>query len=379
MLGFRPVARFVSLSVKCQSRLAQSCLSIIHTGIQMMPIERRTARRGAPPQQAGDTWAIVLAAGEGTRLRSLTMDAGGDSVPKQFCALRSGPSLLHETLRRAEAVVDPSRVCTIVAQQHGRWWVPALAGSFRGNVIVQPQNRGTANGILLALWCVLERDPAANVVVLPSDHYVGDEPTLCAGIRRSLHALRARDAEIVLLGVAPEEIDSDLGYIVPGQRSVGVPVSVRKFVEKPAAREARALIEEGALWNVFILAARARSLLDLVRGRNAAIVEQMRAAWQLDARSPLTNSALTELYRGLPTLDFSRDVAAGRESSLSVLHVPSCGWSDLGTPERVAKVLMRPVAERASFLRSSTALSLEEGFLRRQAMSERAQRTAAAP
>ncbi len=344
----------------------------------MMPIERRT-RRGAAPGRAGDAWAIVLAAGEGTRLRSLTTDAAGDSVPKQFCALRSGPSLLHETLRRAEAVADPSRVCTIVAQQHGRWWMPALAGSSRGNVIVQPQNRGTANGMLLALSCVLERDPSANVVVLPSDHYVCDEPTLCAGIQRSLRALRARDAEIVLLGVAPEEIDSDLGYIVPDQRSVGVPAGVRKFVEKPAAREARALIEEGALWNVFIVVARARSLLDLVRSRNAALVEQMQAAWRLDACAPSAASALTELYRGLPNLDFSRDVAAGRESSLSVLHVPPCGWSDLGTPERVAKALMRPVADRASLLRYSATLSLEESFQRRQAVPERAPRAAATP
>src|SRR5262245_3901959 len=32
-------------------------------------------------------WAIVLAAGEGTRLRSLTTMADGVPVPKQFCSL----------------------------------------------------------------------------------------------------------------------------------------------------------------------------------------------------------------------------------------------------------------------------------------------------
>lgn len=40
-------------------------------------------------------WAVVLAAGDGTRLASLTSDDRGRSVPKQFCSLNGGGSLLH--------------------------------------------------------------------------------------------------------------------------------------------------------------------------------------------------------------------------------------------------------------------------------------------
>jgi len=344
----------------------------------MITIERRTSRARARSERAGETWAIVLAAGEGTRLRSLTTDAGGHGVPKQFCALRSGPSLLHEALRRAQAAVDPARVCTIVAQQHRRWWEPSLTAFPCANVVVQPQNRGTATGMLLALSCVLERDPLANVVVLPSDHFVRDEPTLTAAVHRSLRALRAREAEIVLLGVTPDEIDSELGYIVPTREADAAPAGVRRFVEKPAPPEAYDLIAEGALWNVFIVAAHGRSLLNLIRRRDAALVEEMEAAWRFDAHAASAYSAVAELYRRLPSLDFSRDVAEGRESALSVLQVPPCGWSDLGTPERVAKALLRPVgsrAERASMLRiAAAALSLEERLGRRQVASPRVPR-----
>jgi hypothetical protein len=38
----------------------------------------------------GNTWAIVLAAGEGSRLRSLTTTALGVAIPKQFCSLKGG-------------------------------------------------------------------------------------------------------------------------------------------------------------------------------------------------------------------------------------------------------------------------------------------------
>jgi hypothetical protein len=41
----------------------------------------------------------------------------------------------------------------------------------------------------------------------------------------------------------------------------------------------------------------------------------------------------------LPTLDFSRDILMGEERLLRALPVPRCGWSDLGTPQRVAEAL----------------------------------------
>ncbi|HZF29241.1 MAG TPA: sugar phosphate nucleotidyltransferase [Gammaproteobacteria bacterium] len=347
----------------------------------MINVEHRAARRTAPPRLIGQTWAVVLAGGDGTRLRSLTADAGGQSVPKQYCSLRSGPSLLEEALVRAETVADRERVCTVVAAQHRRWWAPLLAGVPRHNVIAQPQNRGTANGMLLALSCVLDRDPLANVVVLPSDHCVRDETTLCSAVHRSLRSLRAREADVVLLGVAPEEADSELGYIVPSQRMSDAPVGVRKFVEKPPRREAAALIAAGALWNAFIVVAHALSLLDLLRAKDAALVERMRTAWRLDAQALSGYSAVAELYRTLPALDFSRDIAEGRESSLSVMQVPPCGWSDLGTPERIVKALRRPVAVDAHPpVLSAAALSLEERLRQRQAASiERVARCGAEP
>ncbi|HXW10704.1 MAG TPA: hypothetical protein VD737_08820, partial [Steroidobacteraceae bacterium] len=52
--------------------------------------------------------------------------------------------------------------------------------------------------------------------------------------------------------------------------------------------------------------------------------------------------AVTELYERLPDIDFSRHVLAGQEDFLRVVHVPACGWSDLGTPHRVAAALRSP-------------------------------------
>ena len=61
--------------------------------------------------------------------------------------------------------------------------------------------------------------------------------------------------------------------------------------------------------------------------------------------------ALSRLYGDLPTVDFSRDVLAHFPRKLRVIQVPHCGWTDLGTPKRVAATVRTadggsPTAER---------------------------------
>ncbi|HET6471036.1 MAG TPA: NTP transferase domain-containing protein, partial [Pseudomonadales bacterium] len=138
------------------------------------------------------TWAVVLAAGEGSRLHDLTTTSIGVAVPKQFCSLHGGPSLLQDALRRAQSVAPPERVCAIVASQHRPWWRDLTQVMPERNVIVQPHNRGTGIGILLPLLHVMARDPEARVVLLPSDHHVCDEGVLARALRSAVLELETR-------------------------------------------------------------------------------------------------------------------------------------------------------------------------------------------
>ena len=60
------------------------------------------------------------------------------------------------------------------------------------------------------------------------------------------------------------------------------------------------------------------------------------------------DEALLRLYRDLPAIDFSRHIATGQEHRLAVMAVPRCGWSDLGTPHRLAQTLARQPRRSAS-------------------------------
>jgi mannose-1-phosphate guanylyltransferase len=266
--------------------------------------------------------------------------------------LSGGQSLLEDAMVRAQSQVAAERVCAIVAQQHHRWWssVDAVSALPRGNLIVQPRNRGTAIGILYSLVHILSQDPEAQVLLLPSDHYVADEATL----QRSLAAARAHVVRCpdqpMLLGLHPDEPDSELGYVIPGPTDAFGGRTVARFVEKPELPVAAQIVRAGGLWNTFIIAASARALLNLFLPRFASIVMEMQVIVSnaLQHQTASGWPAIVDMYTRLPDLDFSRDLLEGRESSLRVLPVPACGWSDLGTPHRVGETLRRLPGERST-------------------------------
>jgi mannose-1-phosphate guanylyltransferase len=197
----------------------------------------------------------------------------------------------------------------------------------------------------LAVLRILERDPFARIVFLPADHYVRDEAALGKSLRAATTVLTRNPRGAVLVGIEPEEVDPDLGYILPGSPLADGTHDVVRFVEKPDARAARELLGRGALWNSFIFAASGPALVGMMRERIPEIVDSMATALARDSRSGGTR-ALEELYEELPPLDFSRAVLQGSEEKLRVIKAAACGWSDLGTPRRVSDTLKRIEHER---------------------------------
>jgi mannose-1-phosphate guanylyltransferase len=248
--------------------------------------------------------------------------------------------LIVETLQRARHVAAPERVCAIVAQQHAPHWRRLLGSLPRRNLIVQPQNRGTANGVLLSVLSILECDPLAQIVFLPADHLVLDENALARALRDLVTVMNRNPEGLTLIGIEPEEADPELGYIVPGRPLQDGSRSVARFIEKPARHAVNELLRGKALWNSFIFGARGAPLLGLLRTHLGASVEGMATALARDAQTS-GKRAVVRHYEELPNADFSRDVAQRAAHLLRVIRAPACGWSDLGTPQRVAQALSR--------------------------------------
>ncbi|HEY0801079.1 MAG TPA: hypothetical protein VGD54_09555, partial [Steroidobacteraceae bacterium] len=73
-------------------------------------------------------------------------------------------------------------------------------------------------------------------------------------------------------------------------------------------------------------------------------------------------------------LDFSREIIATLPMSLRAIASPDCGWSDLGTPQRVAETLGRSaVAQAVSLWRRAAGedpVCLAASFRRLQSDSQ---------
>lgn len=240
---------------------------------------------------------------------------------------------------RAAAIAPLRRTCTVVAAAHRRWWSISLAQQPGENIIVQPQNKGTGIGVLLALLNLRERDPYANVVLLPADHYLRDEATMAASLQRLADLAAANTDNVYLLGAEPNGADPELGYIVPAEARRDSASGVKCFVEKPPLAEAASLVSQGALVNVFIVAGSVGALLGMFKESYA---NEMFALAVVPTRGGCDFGHLTGIYEDLPVVDFSHDVLAQQPAVLRVVPVPECGWTDLGTPERVAEVLKTP-------------------------------------
>lgn len=285
----------------------------------------------------GSPWAVVLAGGDGDRVSAVTRDTDGLVVPKQFWCAHGGPPMVRWALERARRIAPPARVLVAVTERHRAFWQRHLGDVPRHNILVQPENRGTAAGVLRALVEIQSREiTTAPVVLLPSDHYVEDERVLHDALGVAVRTACQGDPPVVLLGISPTTQEADYGWILP--ESSGTFARVRRFVEKPSARCVRKMIGEGALINSFILVARAHVLLALI----ARVFPDILRTFQRFAREPEGAPEVRRLYEALPSMDLSRDVLQRSTAFLSVVRVPPCGWSDLGTLERLQRFLDHP-------------------------------------
>ena len=69
-------------------------------------------------RQLKHEWGVILAGGDGTRLKSLTRKITGDERPKQFCSVLGDATLLEETQRRAAFELAKERTLFVVNRFH---------------------------------------------------------------------------------------------------------------------------------------------------------------------------------------------------------------------------------------------------------------------
>jgi mannose-1-phosphate guanylyltransferase len=305
----------------------------------------KTLPAGAQLDRCDDhgVWAIVLAGGEGARLRPLVSRIYGDERPKQYAALLDSRTLLQHTLDRVALLVPSERTVVVTVQDQDRYMVGELDSPCHPHILWQPENRGTAAGVLWPAHWIYARDPRALVTVFPSDHFIREEAAFMSHVAEVLTFVRRHRDWIVLLGVQPTDPETEYGWIEPGERvgwsARGPLYRVRRFQEKPSQAVAGTLLTQGGLWNTLVLVA---SVSALVKAGRECVPDLHDRLARLAAFSGTEHEswAVRQAYACVPRASFSRSVLAVYPGPLAVAKVPDLTWCDLGTPARVVKTLM---------------------------------------
>ena len=271
---------------------------------------------------------VILSGGSGTRLWPMSRTL----YPKQLLTLLGRESLLQQTVRRIaerETFAPPLLVANeehrfIIAEQLREIAVVPRA------LLLEPVGRNTAPAACLAALALTETDPDPLMLLMPSDHTIGDVDAFVDAIGRAAAAAQA--GALVSFGIAPERAETGYGYIRRDGELDGVKgvFAVAEFVEKPGPEQAEKYIESGEhSWNSGIFLFPARVYLDELERLRPDMVAACRQALATAQRDcdfiRLGKDAFSTCAAD------SIDYAVMEHTRRAAVVPVSMGWSDVGS------------------------------------------------
>jgi mannose-1-phosphate guanylyltransferase/mannose-6-phosphate isomerase len=271
---------------------------------------------------------VILSGGSGTRLWPMSRT----HYPKQFLPLVGDNSLLQQAALRAAGADGFAAPLAIANEEHRFLIAEQLReiGVVPQALILEPVGRNTAPAVCVAALRLAESDPAALMLVMPSDHAIDDGAAFHAAI--GCAAAAARAGFLVTFGVTPERAETGYGYIERGKKLAGVEggFAVARFVEKPDAATAERYVAAGDFfWNsgIFLFPA------SLYLGE----LERLRPDMLAACRQALAEARADDDFVRLDRAAFadcpadSIDYAVMEHTARAAVVPVRMGWSDLGS------------------------------------------------
>ena len=297
-----------------------------------------------PRIEETNVWSIVLAGGDGERVKPFVARWLGRHRPKQYCTFVGTRSMFEHTLDRTTRITSPKRT-VVVAARHHRHEMRDHPCAYRINKLIeQPVNRDTAAGIFLPLSYVRARNREALVVIQPSDHFIYPEQRFVEAVQQSLASAEAMPDRLLLFGVQPDRLETEYGWICRGDQLNGsstIPVyAVSSFLEKPGFAQADATLRSGGLWNTLVLTTKVDALWQTGWTYFPDMMprfERLCSAWNTTEEL----AVLEDVYRHMPAHNFSSHLLQQVSDRVAVMELTNVLWSDWGNPQRIAETIRR--------------------------------------
>ena len=272
---------------------------------------------------------VIMAGGIGSRFWPMSTA----DCPKQFIdVLGCGKSLLQLTVERFGDICPPENVWVLTSEKYAPLVKEQLPQVPEENILQEPCRRNTAPCIAYAAWKIKKKDPHANMVVTPSDHFVTDVQEFRRIVSSSLKFVADSDA-ILTLGIKPTRPDTGYGYIEAALATASLAnkevFRVDSFKEKPDADTAKAYIAKNNFyWNAGIFIWNVSTIVNAFRvyqGPIAEVFESLTPYYFTPEEQAMVNERFPECR------NISVDYAIMERADEIFVFPSNFGWSDLGT------------------------------------------------
>jgi len=273
-------------------------------------------------------FAVIMAGGKGSRF----WPRSREKMPKHLLDIQGERTIIRETVDRIRPLVPPERTLIVTGRSHAAELIRQLPEIPAENILIEPVGRNTAPCIGLAALHIRNRVPDAVMLVLPSDHRIGDEITF----RKVLAAagrIAAEGNSLVTIGIRPTGPETGYGYIEQGDP---FPSGEREEIhwvhsirEKPPLEQAREFLRRGSfLWNSGMFVWKASTILGAIEKflpeLHAGLL-QIREALGTEREEEIVG----EVYSALKAVSIDYGVMEKAENVLVVSR--DFDWSDLGS------------------------------------------------
>ena len=240
--------------------------------------------------------------------------------------------MLQTTVERLLPLTPMDDVFIVGNKEHAPLFSQQVPQCDEHHLVLEPVGKNTAACIATMAFLLHRVDPDSILLILPADHWIAKEEKF----RDTLYTAAVTAFEehaIVTLGVPPTFPSTGYGYIeVPESELTGgrkpAIFRVKRFVEKPDLKRARAYLESGNFyWNSGIFVARSSVMLEEI-GR---YLPDLYAPLRELARIPLDTleGFLEAVYPTLPAI--SIDYGVMEKTKKAMMIEADFGWSDVGS------------------------------------------------
>lgn len=270
-------------------------------------------------------YVAIMAGGIGSRF----WPASRTSNPKQFLdILGVGKSLIRLTFERFLLLCPAENIYVVTHELYKDLVLEHLPELNESQVICEPSRNNTGPCVAYTAFKLHDLDPAANLVIAPSDHVILKESVFVEKLKQALAYSAAHEA-LLTLGITPTRPDTGYGYIHFDKTNTDGIHKVMNFREKPDLETAQNYLQTGEyLWNAGIFVWRASTILQAFKALSPDIFQILDATpgiYNTEAEAPFIQTH----YPTTPNISIDYAIL---EKSTTVYTIPTdMGWSDLGT------------------------------------------------